>query len=75
MPLNNEKIITKNVNSAFIDTNLKSILDEQNISKVVIVGMTTNHCISSTVRMSANYGYETYLVSDSNSLIPQFAQW
>mgnify|MGYP001329185076 CR=1 FL=1 len=66
-PLENEIILTKNVNSAFIGTNLKSIIDEQNISKVVIIGMTTNHCISSTVRMSSNYGYETYLVSDSTA--------
>ena len=29
--------------------------------------MTTNHCISSTVRMSGNLGYETYLVSDSTA--------
>ena len=32
-----------------------------------IVGMTTNHCISTTVRMSGNLGYETYLISDSTA--------
>ena len=29
--------------------------------------MTTNHCISSTVRMSGNLGFETYLISDSTA--------
>ena len=29
--------------------------------------MTTNHCISTTVRMSGNLGYETYLISDSTA--------
>ena len=33
----------------------------------IIVGMTTNHCISTTVRMSGNLGFETYLISDSTA--------
>ena len=31
----------------------------------MIAGMTTNHCISTTVRMSANLGYKTFLVHDA----------
>ena len=53
-------ILTKNVNSAFIGTGLDGILKSFNINTLVIVGMTTNHCISTTVRMSGNLGYETY---------------
>ena len=34
---------------------------------IVIIGMTTNHCISTTVRMSGNLGYDTYLISDSTA--------
>lgn len=55
VPKNGEVIITKNVNSAFIGTNLKEQLDNKNIDSVVIVGITTNHCVSSTVRMAGNY--------------------
>ncbi|MTI21876.1 isochorismatase family protein, partial [Fulvivirga sp. RKSG066] len=53
-PLDNEPVLIKNVNSAFIGTDLKERLDAQNIKTVVVVGMTTNHCISTTVRMAAN---------------------
>tara|TARA_E500000081_G_scaffold138623_1_gene154176 strand:- start:359 stop:940 length:582 start_codon:yes stop_codon:yes gene_type:complete len=66
-PLKNEIIITKNVNSAFIGTDLKKILNNLKINTLIIVGMTTNHCISSTVRMSGNLGFETYLISDSTA--------
>lgn len=67
LPKNDEPVITKHVNSAFIGTDLKQQLDEQSISTVVIVGLTTNHCISTTTRMAGNYGYETYLIADATA--------
>lgn len=66
-PLSGELIIKKSVNSAFIGTNLKEVLDEQGIRNVVIVGLTTEHCVSTTTRMSGNYGYNTYIVSDATA--------
>ena len=66
-PLNNEIVLTKKVNSAFIGTKLEDMLINLKINTLVIVGMTTNHCLSSTVRMSGNLGFETYLVSDSTA--------
>ncbi|UOX35555.1 cysteine hydrolase [Flavobacterium sediminilitoris] len=66
-PLKNEPIITKNVNSAFIGTDLKEQLDNLNINTLVIVGITTNHCVSTTTRMAGNFGYETYLISDATA--------
>ncbi|CAH0150865.1 cysteine hydrolase family protein [Chryseobacterium sp. Bi04] len=67
LPKNDEPVITKTVNSAFIGTNLKEQLDHQNITTLVIVGITTNHCVSTTTRMAGNYGYETYLISDATA--------
>lgn len=67
VPLPSEPLMTKNVNSAFIGTNLKEILEAQNIDTLVIVGLTTNHCISTTTRMAGNFGFETYLISDSTA--------
>ena len=66
-PLETEMVLTKEVNSAFIGTNLENILIKSQIDTLVIVGMTTNHCISTTVRMSENLGFDTYLISDSTA--------
>ncbi len=66
-PLDNEIVIIKNVNSAFIGTNLKEILDNEKYSTIVIAGLTTDHCISTTTRMAGNFGYETYVISDATA--------
>ena len=64
-PQGDEPVLEKTVNSAFIGTDLEDRLLRAGIKRVVIVGMTTNHCISTTVRMSGNLGFETYLVKDA----------
>lgn len=66
-PLKNETIITKNVNSAFIGTNLKALLDQNKLNTLIIVGLTTNHCVSTTARMAGNFGYNTYVISDATA--------
>ncbi len=66
-PIGRELVIKKNVNSAFIGTELKARLDLAGITKLVIVGLTTDHCISTTTRMAGNFGYDTYLVSDATA--------
>jgi len=66
-PTTGEPVIKKNVNSAFIGTNLKLQLDNADIKKLVIVGLTTDHCVSTTTRMAGNYGYDTFLVSDATA--------
>lgn len=62
-----EQIIKKNVHSAFIGTDLKQQLDKSNIKKLIIVGLTTDHCISTTARMAGDYGYDTFVVSDATA--------
>jgi len=66
-PIDGEPVIKKNVNSAFIGTDLKERLDNQKIKKVVIIGLTTNHCVSTTTRMSGNFGFDTLLISDATA--------
>jgi len=66
-PLEHETIIKKNVNSAFIGTDLEEQLKNNKISKLVIVGLTTDHCVSTTTRMAGNLEFETYLVSDATA--------
>jgi nicotinamidase-related amidase len=66
-PVSGEPIIKKNVNSAFIGTDLKERLDSEKITKLVIVGLTTDHCVSTTTRMAGNFGFDTFLVSDATA--------
>ena len=66
-PIDEEVIITKKVNSSFIGTNLEELLKENDITTVVITGLTTPHCVSTTTRMSGNLGFDTYLISDATA--------
>jgi nicotinamidase-related amidase len=66
-PIEGEPIIKKRVNSAFIGTDLQAQLDEAGITTLVIVGLTTDHCISTTTRMAGNLGYNTFLVADATA--------
>ena len=66
-PMIGEPVIRKKVNSAFIGTELKDRLDEHGIKKVIIVGLTTDHCVSTTARMAANLGFDTFVVSDATA--------
>ncbi len=67
LPIKGEPIIKKKVNNAFIGTDLQSQLDNAQITTLVIVGLTTDHCISTTTRMAGNFGYEVYLVADATA--------
>ncbi len=66
-PQGNEPVIGKTVNSAFIGTDLEARLREQDIEQMVIIGLTTNHCVSTTTRMAGNLGFDVYLVSDATA--------
>ncbi|SDQ09753.1 cysteine hydrolase family protein [Flagellimonas zhangzhouensis] len=66
-PLENEPIFEKNVNSAFIGTELEARLKTQNITHLVIAGLTIEHCISTSVRMAANLGFNVTLSSDATA--------
>lgn len=66
-PRAGEPLIQKNVNSAFIGTDLEQQLREIGCKSLVIVGLTTPHCVSTTTRIAGNLGFETYLVSDATA--------
>jgi len=66
-PLENEILFEKNVNSAFIGTELETYLKSNGLDHIVIVGLTTDHCVSTTVRMASNLGFNVLLVEDATA--------
>jgi nicotinamidase-related amidase len=69
--MNGEKEFVKNVNSGFIGTTLEAYLRKSGITSLVIAGLTTNHCVSTTVRMAGNFGFDVELVSDACATFPR----
>lgn len=66
-PRQGERVIEKRVHSSFIGTSLAEDLRWRASSTVVIVGLTTNHCVSTTARMANNLGFEPWVVSDATA--------
>ena len=66
-PIEGEPVFRKTVNSAFIGTELESYLRENGIEHIVIVGLTTDHCVSTTTRMAGNLGFKALLVFDATA--------
>ncbi|HEY1139861.1 MAG TPA: cysteine hydrolase family protein, partial [Lysobacter sp.] len=65
VPLEGEPLVTKSVNAAFIGTDLDLRLRRLGIATVVLFGISTDMCGSTTARVSANLGYRTIVVGDA----------
>ena len=72
-------VIEKDVNSGFVGTSLEILLRRAGIQRLVVVGFFTNCCVETTIRMSGNMGFDTYLVPDccatTNRLGPDGADY
>lgn len=62
-----EHVIEKNVNNAFIETSLLEDLKSLNVEDIVIIGLTTDHCVSTTARMAGNLGFKVKVISDATA--------
>jgi nicotinamidase-related amidase len=66
-PIAGEPVVQKSVNSAFIGTSLEADLRRRGYATLVLAGLQTNLCVSTTARMAGNLGFTTYVVSDATA--------
>ena len=65
LPRVDERVFQKEVNSAFIGTDLNEFLKSKKINSLVVVGFTSDHCVSTSVRMASNLGFQVFVIGDA----------
>ena len=66
-PLPTEPIVRKNYKSSFIDTNLDSVLEHLGVSKLIVCGAESNHCVRHTTHSAFERGYDVTLIADAHT--------
>jgi nicotinamidase-related amidase len=64
-PEDDEVVLEKHHPNSFIDTGLASVLDDDAVTELVIVGMMSSMCIDSTTRAAHEAGYACTVVADA----------
>lgn len=67
VPKAGEIVIDKPGNSAFYATDLEHILRVKNIKNIILFGVTTDVCVSSTMREANDRGYDCVLVENCSA--------
>ena len=66
-PLDGERVFSKSANSAFIGTTLEDHLRNSGVESLVLAGLTTDHCVSTTARMASDLGFDVTVVADATA--------
>ncbi|MGI6245745.1 MAG: cysteine hydrolase family protein [Pseudochelatococcus sp.] len=64
-PRDGETVVLKNAVNAFLNTDLKDVLDSNGVADVTIVGAMSHMCVDAATRASSDYGYRTTVVHDA----------
>lgn len=63
-PMDDDIVVTKTTDSALTGTNLRLILHNMGITDVIVAGIFTDQCVSSTVRSLADESFNVLVVHD-----------
>lgn len=66
-PRAGELVVDKRVNSAFIGTALEETLRVRGLGRLILIGLTSDHCVSTTARMAANLGFDVTILADATA--------
>lgn len=64
-PLDAEHVVEKNVPDAFTHTGLERWLHVRGITRVVLVGVSTNNSVEATARSAGNLGFQAFVAADA----------
>ncbi|KAJ6143911.1 isochorismatase family hydrolase [Penicillium samsonianum] len=53
-PINGERVFSKTTNSPFVETDLAEVLQKLDLQRLVVIGLMTAHCVSTTLRAASN---------------------
>ncbi len=63
-PQSDEIVVTKTTDSALTGTNLRLVMQNMGIKNVVVAGIFTDQCVSSTVRSLADESFNVVVIAD-----------
>ena len=66
-PRQDDKIFEKEYNSAFKNTNLDAYLKSQGIQDLIIVGMQSEYCIDTSIKVAFELGYRVIVPKDATT--------
>ncbi len=70
-PLAHERVVIKHRYSAFINTDLNTVLKAKGVESVLVTGVATNVCVETTARDAFMYDYYVTMVSDCSAAYNQ----
>ena len=66
-PLAGEPLFQKAVANPFTGSTLEAHLRDRGVHRLVVAGLTTEHCVSSTCRAASDLGFEVVVVEDATA--------
>ncbi len=63
-PLDDDIVVTKTTDSALTGTNLRLVLSNMGIKNIIVAGIFTDQCVSSTVRSLADESFDVVVVEN-----------